>query len=64
MTVAIIGSILHIGWSYLFVKFLNYGAVGAGLASSITNLIILIGNLVVSRMQDGMKEALKVSFFD
>lgn len=64
MYVALVGTVLHAGWTFLFVKHLSYGAAGAGVAASITNLTILAGNLLVSRLQDSMKEALSVSCCD
>lgn len=64
MNVAFFGTVLHVGWNYLFVIHLNYGVVGAGMAASLTNYLILMGNVIATRYQKDLQEATKVPFFD
>ena len=64
MYVSLFGTMLHVGWNFLFVLHLDLGVVGAGLAASLTNLIIFIGNLVATRYMDNMSEAINVSCCD
>jgi MATE family multidrug resistance protein len=53
----VIGSIMHIGWSYLFVVHLKQDIVGTGIASAITNFTILVMSLVYTSTQEDIKEA-------
>ena len=64
MNVAFFGTVLHVGWNFLFVIYLDYGVVGAGLSASITNFIILVSNLLATIYQIDMAEATSVSFCD
>ena len=64
MNVALFGTILHLGWNYLFVIHLDFGVIGAGLAASITNFIILMGNIIATRFLKDLSEATSVSFFE
>ena len=64
MNVAFFGTVLHVGWNFLFVIYLDYGVVGAGLSASITNFIIMTGNMLATIYQKDMTEATSVSFFD
>ena len=64
MNIAFFGTVLHVGWNFLFVIHLDFGVVGAGLAASITNLIILIGNIIATGYKKNLCEATNVSFCD
>ena len=64
MFIALFGTILHIGWNFLFVIHLDFGVVGAGLSATVTNFIILVGNIIATRSKENLSEATKISFFD
>jgi Na+-driven multidrug efflux pump len=54
-----IGTLFHIFACYFFVDILNYDIQGIGLASIITNLIMLILIIIYSRNIPEIKEAVK-----
>ena len=62
MYVIIAGTFLHILWNYLTVNVWGLGIVGTGIATSITNLTIFIAMVIVTSLQDRLKEANEVSF--
>lgn len=60
MYVQIAGTVLHVGWNCLFVLVLKWGVTGTGLAATLTNLLILIGNIIVTNRAAGLEDALAV----
>ena len=59
-----IGSPLHILWSYIFVIVLDLEIIGTAIAMIITNFIIFIGYQVVTYRQHDIKEALEIGVSD
>jgi len=57
MYVIIVGTILHVGWNILFVNVHEYGVIGTGLAATLTNFIILVATVAVTRRIPELKEA-------
>ena len=64
MYMTILGTAFHVWWIYFFVIMLKYGTTGAGLAASITNFTILIGNIVATSRIEDTKKINCVSFID
>lgn len=59
--VVIVSTFLHIGWNYLFIIKLKLGVVGIGFTATLSNLFLLIGNIIMTHCCSDLKEALQVT---
>lgn len=64
MYVQIMGTMMHVAWNFLFVVKMELGVAGTGLAASVTNLILLVGNYVVTEYTKDLEKATRVKLFD
>lgn len=64
MIVQITFSLTHILWNYILVNRLEMGVIGTGLSSILTNSLILLGNIIMTKTLDDLKDAYNVSMFD
>lgn len=64
MYTQIMGTIMHVGWNFLFVYKMELGIMGTGLASSVTSFIIFIGNYVVTHFTKELDKATAVKIYD
>jgi Na+-driven multidrug efflux pump len=64
MHAQMLGTMLHIIWSFLFVYYFNLGLIGTSMAITSTNCCIFSFNLYYTNKEEGLREALDVSFFD
>jgi len=51
MQVQILGSLTHLLWCYIYIIYFKFSLIGCGFAQASTNLVILIGNIHMSRKQ-------------
>lgn len=64
MNTQIVVTALHLLWNILFIKFLNLGIAGIGLASLLTNLLGLILNVYITSTHEEIALMNSVSIFD
>lgn len=64
MNVQVFLAFVHILWNYIFVIVLDLGVIGSGISSTITNILLFIGNWYYTNILDDLKEANRVSQFD
>jgi hypothetical protein len=52
------GTLLHGVWCYLFIIHMGYGVIGAGIANSVTNMLIVVSTIIYSTFVPRIRIAL------
>ena len=64
MYVQIFGTVVHIIFCHIFVNKMNLDIIGIGIAGTLSNLFLLIGNLYMTSTIEEIQPALKVTMRD
>ena len=59
--VVFVSTFFHIGWNYLFIIKMKLGIIGIGYTATVSNLIMFLGNLLMTHCSWDMSDALSVS---